>query len=125
MIAPIMVLTTLVVFASGIALLFAGPSSRAELLPIHKVSFIVWVAFMAIHVLAHLPTMLRGVRADYRPTRGSAAAWEQRLLDPRDGVNGRAGRLLSLTSALTFGVVLAIVLIPQYAPWLSAHNLHH
>ncbi len=77
-----------------------------------------------MHVLAHLPTMLRGVRADYRPTRGSAAAWEQRL-DPREGVNGRAGRVLSLSSALAFGVVLAIVLIPQFGPWLSAHNLHH
>jgi len=124
LIAPIVVLSTLVVFASGVALLFAGPSSRGELLPIHKVSFFVWVAFMSIHVLAHLPGMLRGLRADYRPARGSAAAWQQRL-DPRDSVNGRAGRVLSLTSALAFGVVLAIVLIPQYGPWLSARNLHH
>lgn len=123
LLAPIVVSTTLVVFASGIALLFAGPSSRAELLPLHKVSFIVWIAFMAIHVLAHLPTMLHALRADYRPARASAAAWERRL-DPRDGVNGRAGRVLSLTSALAFGVVLAIVLIPQFGPWLSAQHLH-
>jgi hypothetical protein len=124
MIAPIVVASTLVVFASGVALLFAGPGSRDTLLPIHKVSFIVWTAFFSIHVLAHLPTMLRGVLADYRPARGSAAAWEQRL-DPRGSVNGRAGRVLSLSSALAFGVVLAIVLIPQYGPWLSAHHVHH
>ncbi len=124
MIAPIVVLTTLVVFASGVALLFAGPSSRDTLLPIHKVSFIVWVAFTAIHVLAHLPTMLRALGADYGPKRTRARAWQQ-YVGSRDSVHGRTGRLLSLGSALTFGVVLAIVLIPQYGPWLSAHNLHH
>jgi hypothetical protein len=128
MIAPIVVLTTLVVFVSGIALLFAGPSSRDTLLPIHKVSFIVWIVFMAIHVLAHLPTMLRSLGADHGPTRASRSArpsaW-QHYLGSRDSLNGRAGRALSLTSALAFGVVLAIVLIPQYGPWLSAHNLHH
>ncbi|MFI4991052.1 MAG: hypothetical protein ACHQHO_09115 [Solirubrobacterales bacterium] len=128
MIAPIVILSTLVVFVSGIALLFAGPSSREALLPIHKVSFIVWVAFMAIHVLAHLPTMLRSLSADYGPahmsTSAKRGAWQQ-YLGSRDSVNGRAGRTLSLTSALAFGVVLAIVLIPQYGPWLSAHNLHH
>jgi hypothetical protein len=124
LIAPIVVLSTLVVFASGVALLFAGPSSRDTLLPIHKVSFIVWVAFTSLHVLAHLPTMLRSLSADYGPSRARASAWQQ-YLGSRDSVNGRAGRMLSLSSALTFGVVIAIVLIPQYGPWLSAHNLHH
>ncbi len=124
MIAPVVVLSTLVVFVSGVALLFAGPSSRDTLLPIHKVSFFVWVAFMSIHVLAHLPTMLRSLVADYGPRRARASTWQQ-YLGTRDSVNGRAGRVLSLSSALTFGVVLAIVLIPQYGPWLSAHNLHH
>jgi hypothetical protein len=124
LIAPIVVLTTLVVFASGVALLFAGPSSREELLPIHKVSFIVWIAFMSIHVLAHLPTMLRSLGADYGRRRARPGTWQQ-YFGSRDSVNGRTGRLLSLTSALTFGVVLAIVLIPQYGPWLSPHNLHH
>jgi hypothetical protein len=41
-IAPIVVVSTIVVLASGVALLFAGPESRDTLLPIHKVSFIVW-----------------------------------------------------------------------------------
>jgi len=123
-IAPLVVLSTLVVFASGIALLFAGPSSRATLLPIHKASFIVWVAFTALHVLAHLPTMVRGVSADYGPAGRGRGAW-QRYLERRERVDGRAGRLLSLASALTFGTVLAITLIPRFSPWLSAHNAHH
>ncbi len=114
LIAPIVVISTVVVLASGVALLFAGPSSRGTLLPIHKLSFIVWVAFTGLHVLAHLPSMPRALRADYRHSAG--------LL--HDG-NGRTGRVLSLAGALTAGVVLAIVLIPQFGPWLHAQNLHH
>jgi hypothetical protein len=115
LIAPIVVLSTLVVFASGVALLLAGPSSRGTLLPIHKLSFLVWVAFMAVHVLAHLPSVLTSVNADYvHPARRhSAGAW------PSDG-NGRAGRVLSLGSALVLGLVLAVLVIPQFGPWLSA-----
>ncbi len=58
-IAPIVVLSTIVVLASGVALLFAGPQSRDTLLPIHKVSFFVWVGFTALHVLAYLPRIPR------------------------------------------------------------------
>ena len=113
-IAPMLVLTTIVVFASGVVLLFAGPQSRPTLLPIHKVSFFVWIAFFAIHVLGHLPAIPRALRADY----GSSAPWN------RD-VTGRSGRAISLASALTAGLVLAVILIPQFGPWLNASNLFH
>jgi hypothetical protein len=114
LIAPIVVISTVVVLASGVALLFAGPSSRGTLLPIHKVSFIVWVAFTGLHILAHLPAIPRALRADYRSS-----------AHPLDDRNGRIGRILSLASALTAGVVLAILLIPQFGPWLHAQSLHH
>jgi hypothetical protein len=118
LIAPVVVLSTLVVFASGVALLFIGPSSRDTLLPVHKVSFFVWVAFTAVHVLAHLPSMLSSLRADYlHPDR------PDRLGERHPDVNGRAGRVISLASALVLGLVLALVTIPQFGPWLAAH--HH
>ena len=113
LIAPIVVSSTVVVLASGVALLFAGPGSRGALLPIHKLSFIVWVAFTALHVLAHLPTIVRALRADYG-----------RAVPLSEEVGGRSGRLLSLTGALIGGVVLAILVIPQFAPWLHS-NLNH
>jgi hypothetical protein len=114
LIAPVVVLTTLIVFASGVGLLFIGPSSRDTLLPIHKVSFFVWLVFTAVHVLAHLPTLAHALRSDYlvSTTRTSATA-------------GRAGRALSLTGALAGGVVVAVVVIHQFAPWISAQHLHH
>jgi hypothetical protein len=114
LIAPLVVASTLTVFASGVALLLVGPSSRGTLLPIHKVSFFVWVAFMAIHVLAHLPAVARALRADYAgPALGDRQA------------PGRNGRALSLIGALVGGVVIAILLIPQFAPWISSQQFHH
>jgi hypothetical protein len=114
LIAPVVVLSTLVVFATGVALLFVGPSSRSTLLPIHKVSFFVWVAFMTIHVLAHLPAVARALRADY--------------VDPAVGgrqAPGRNGRAISLIGALAGGLVIAVLVIPQFAPWISAQHFHH
>ena len=65
LIAPIVVLSTVGVFASGLVLLLAGPSSRGQWLLIHKASFIVWVAVTAVHVLGHLPGIAR--TSDRRP----------------------------------------------------------
>lgn len=111
MIAPIVVISTVTVFASGVALLLLGPSSRGTLLPIHKISFFIWLAFTSLHVLGHLPAVARGLHTDYRPAGLSGAP------------NGRTGRVISLAGALTAGCVLAILFIPEFAPWL--HNFHH
>lgn len=111
LIAPMVLLSTLVVFATGVALLLIGPSSRHTLLPIHKVSFFVWIAFTVLHVLAHLLELPALLRADYqRPTQLS-------------NTSGRAGRLLALASALVLGVVLAILLLPDFAVWLHGSDI--
>ena len=111
---PIVVISTVIVFASGVALLFAGPSSRNTLLPIHKVTFFVWLAFMALHILAHLPRILPALPADYgrRPDLGIE-------------VTGRSGRVLALAGALTAGLVLAVVVIPEFGPWVHDSGLFH
>jgi hypothetical protein len=114
LIAPIVVASTVVVFASGVALLFIGPSSRGALLPVHKVSFIVWGAFTALHVLAHLPAVAGALQSDF------AAPSGRRL-----HVAGRGARVLALAASLLAGVVIAVVVIPQFAPWISAQHLHH
>jgi hypothetical protein len=118
-IAPMLVLSTLVVFASGVVLLFAGPSARATWFPIHKDSFFVWLAFMAIHVIGHLPSMPAVLRADY--SRHAAPGYESLGGD----VTGRAGRTIALSGALVAGVVLAILVIPEFGAWLHGMGLFH
>jgi hypothetical protein len=134
MIAPIVVISTIAVFVSGVALLLIGPSSRATLLPIHKVSFIVWVVFTSLHLLGHLPEVASAIglggetasRVDVLAALGACSgknlsAWET----PGTTPPGRAGRGLSLAGALAGGTVLAILLIPQFGPWLHASSLFH
>lgn len=115
LIAPIIVLTTLLIFVSGVVLLFVGPADRGQLVLIHKVSFIVWVVFTSLHVLGHLPHIPRSLRAVRRDNPGL----------PGDQL-GSAGRWISIAGALVGGLVLAIVLIPDFATW-TAHTalLHH
>ncbi len=114
MIAPLLVLTTVVMLASGVALLFAGPSSRDTLLPIHKVSFFAWLAVTALHVLGHLPGIPAALRADYG---------RENLLS--EDVGGRSGRGLALAGALVAGIVLAILVIPEFGAWLSSYGHLH
>jgi hypothetical protein len=116
--APLVVISTVVVFASGVALLLIGPSSRGELLPIHKVSFIVWVSVMSLHVLGHL-VELPGALGVRRETMSYAqgASWQRTPMRA-----GAAGRGLSVSVALVSGLVLALALIPQYSPWLNAQR---
>jgi hypothetical protein len=114
LIAPVVVISTVVVMASGVVLLIDGPQSRGTFFVIHKVSFFVWVAFTALHVLGHLPDLWRGLRVDYGPAARLGGA-----------PDGHAGRAISLASALILGVVIAILFLPQFGPWLHAHFHHH
>ncbi len=114
-IAPAVVLTTVLVMASGVALLLGGSSSRSTFFQIHKLSFFAWIAFTALHVLGHLPGLWSGLRADY----GADA----RL---HGAPPGRSGRALALAGALILGLVLAVLALslPQFGSWLNA-PLHH
>jgi hypothetical protein len=118
--APLVVISTVVVFASGVALLLIGPSSRHDLLPIHKVSFIVWVSVTVLHVLGHLADLPRalGVRRETMGyLNGGGASWQRTPMRA-----GGVGRALSLSTALVSGVALAVALVPQYTPWLNAQH---
>jgi hypothetical protein len=115
LIAPMVVLSTLLVFASGLVLLFNGPGDRGQWGLIHKASFIIWVAFTVLHILGHLPGLPASLRAvrHANPSRPVAQL-------------GAAGRWIAISGALVAGLVLAIVLIPDFAAWTShGASLHH
>jgi uncharacterized membrane protein len=114
LIAPVVVITTVLVFASGIVLLFVGPAHHGPWASIHKVSFIVWLVFTSIHVLGHLLEMPAALSAARRP---SAELGE---LDA-----GGAGRWIALAGVCVLGLVVAVLLIPQFAAWTAAGAFPH
>jgi hypothetical protein len=112
LIAPLVVVLTIVVFVSGVLLLLGGPQTRGDYFELHKVSFIVWLVFTVVHVLAHLPSIGRTVGLELgQGSRGGFVA-------------GRASRWIALAGAVVGGAVLAIALIPQFGAW-TAHGLPH
>ena len=104
--APGVVLTTLAVFGTGIALLFTGPPS-STLIFAHKLSFIAWVALMSLHVLGHLLELPRLASADWRRHGGR----EARLA----GAGMRAG---ALAAAIGVGVALGFFALSAGSSWL-------
>jgi hypothetical protein len=66
LVAPVLVLSTLVVFGSGVALLATG-ERHGTLVGVHKASFVVWGVAFGLHVLAYvlrLPGLLAGERRE-------------------------------------------------------------
>lgn len=115
---PVLVLLTLTVFASGVVLLFEGPRDRATMLTVHKISFIVWVVFFGLHLLAHVPRLPRSLRAVDLGEREESEL--SAVLD-----RGSAGRWIALTGALVGGVVLAVALIPHFSVWTAPGAVPH
>jgi len=98
LVAPLAVVTTVALFASGVALIVVGPGSD-WVLTIHKASFILWVAAISIHVLAYvrrLPPLLR-----------------------RDSTPGLVLRAALVGGALMAGVLLAVATYPLADPWFD------
>ena len=117
LLAPVVAVSTVVVLASGVALLIVGPASRGALVSIHKLSFIVWGVVTGLHVLAHLGQTQRDVRTELGPATLRAHA----------ALAGRDGRLMAVAGALVAGAVVSVLLIPEFSAWVhwSAQAHHH
>lgn len=103
--APGVVLTTLALFGTGVALAFASPPSDT-LVFAHKLSFIAWVALMTLHVLGHLLEVPRLAAADL--PRGP---WTTRL-------PGAAQRSVALVFAIVAGVAIGLAGLTVAGAWL-------
>lgn len=89
-VAPVTVVSTVVLFATGIALLGVD-ETRGTLVGLHKASFAVWVGAMAIHVLTRLRRL----------------AWVVLR-----GAPGRALRVALVAATGAAGMLLAMVTLP-------------
>lgn len=109
---PFVVVSTLAVVGSGIVLLLVPAGSRSEWLLIHRVTFVLWFAAMAVHVLGHLLEVAQLAPRDfYRRTRNQ--------------VRGASARQWATLSALCIGILLAVVVVPKAGPWFRQYQSTH
>ncbi len=101
LLGPLVIVATVSLFATGVALAVLGPGGGI-VLGLHKASFIVWVGAMSLHVLGHVLRIPRLVGPDLRGG---------------EGVPGARIRLGIVAAAVTTGAVLALATIPLIAPW--------
>lgn len=103
LVAPVLVLSTLTLFASGIALMVAP--QRGPLLLLHKASFVVWFGAMTIHVLTYALRAGRNILADFGARRSE----------------GRMSRIGVAAVAIGLGALVAVATYPLANPWF--HHL--
>jgi hypothetical protein len=109
LVAPVLVASTLGLFATGVALLVVGPRGGI-VLGLHKASFVVWLAATSVHVLAYVLRVPALVAADWRrPGR-------------EDGGYLRSGLL---AGSLVLGLTLALFTLQYAAPWANWVQLAH
>ena len=106
LLAPGVVLTSLALFGTGVALLVAGPPSET-LIFAHKLSFVAWVALMTLHVLGHLLELPGLALPDWR-----------RAGPPQTRLAGAGLRAFSLATALLAGLALALLTFSSAGAWL-------
>ncbi len=104
--APLLIVTTLVVIGSGIGLLATGPAQAGPLLPLHGLSVLIWLPLVTTHVVAHIRRVPRLVADDWSNQRAERA--------PR-----RGWRLGTNLGVLLLGALAAILVLPAAAPWIT------
>lgn len=112
MLGPVVVILTVVLLASGVALLLASPAWSAQLLFVHKASFVLWFFAMTVHVLGHLAEVARLAPRD----------WLRRT---RREVKGAGGRQWLIAASLVTGALLGLAMLGRVGPWLSSAHVGH
>ncbi len=106
LLGPFVVVLTLVVLASGIALLLAGSRWRQDLLFVHKVSFVLWFAAMTVHVLGHVRDTARLAPRD----------WSRRTSYEIGGVGLRQWLLVA---SVVGGVVVGLLVVSKVGNYIA------
>jgi hypothetical protein len=115
--APLLIIFTGAVLVTGVALLAVAPEKPGLIFTAHKLSFAIWFALMAVHVLGHLKDAVVLSRWDWWPRAQSARPHDQ-------GPRGKGQRRGLVLVSLVAGVALAVALLPLASPWATRHVRH-
>jgi hypothetical protein len=107
MLGPVVVLATVLLLASGVALLFFSATWQHRMLTVHKASFVLWFAAMTVHVLGHIVETARLAPRDWLP--------HSRRSLPR-----AAGRRWLVAASVLAGALLGAWGLGQLGGWVRA-----
>jgi hypothetical protein len=106
---PLVVLSTVGLLATGVALIAVGPGG-GMMLNLHKASFAVWLVALGAHVLAHIGRLLHVLRTDLAaPLR----------------VGGSRLRYAVVAGAVVIGTTAAVAVLMHGTPWLHWARVEH
>lgn len=109
LLAPLLVVSTLTLFGSGVGLIFVGNGGDGLLKSLHGISFAVWGVLMIVHVVAYARRTLHEGTADWRRSANVVVA-------------GARSRRTVLIAALVAGVIAALATYPAQRSWLTHHR---
>lgn len=104
---PVIVLSTLALLGTGLALIFLDTQGSGSLLTAHQISFWVWVVVIAVHLLGHLWEAASSAWSEIRYSLAGRAAARRRW------------RFIAIAVALVLGVGAATALIPTATSWTN------
>jgi hypothetical protein len=110
LLGPIVVASTVGLFATGVALAVVGPGRQGVVLLLHKASFVVWLGSLGLHVLGHLVRLPALTAPELHGGRGVA---------------GTRLRLALVAAAVVIGAIVAVATLPlavDWAHWLQARG---
>ena len=100
--APVVVASTLAVFATGVELWLFGLRFGSIWVEAHKLSFLIWLPAMAVHVLGHLELTGHAAKAEISPVRSRGAITRRSLV----------------IGSLVFGLALAAASLTYASPFI-------
>jgi hypothetical protein len=107
-IGPLVILSTLALLGTGVALILVGPTGSGLLLTAHQAAFWVWFGLMSVHVLGHV---IEAAVLSWRDLRASWTGPDARW---------RRWRMVAVVLALMVGVGAAAALVPSAGTWTTA-----
>lgn len=109
---PLVILSSLAVIGTGVALLVTHDASDTWL-TLHQASFIVWVSLTGLHFLGHIYEAVVVTGREFRARRDDPAA------------RGRIVRLGIVAASLVVGFALAAAFTPSASSWHVHHDFGH